>query len=184
MSGESPNLVSQKAQVILDRHGESNNKIRETHPFRWNIFSYGAYSTAMKRNIRIVVHLPDAGGRKIYFSTDSEMTGRDIIEFTNHGNKATKAIMTECAWCTTRAKGTYFSTRYKRLASRRGKKRALVAIAAEMLKVVYHILKDGSAYKELGENYMVSRRKDAQIKYHREQLNRLLGEDSPETQSA
>ena len=54
--------------------------------------------------------------------------------------------MTECAWCATRTKGTYFSARYKRLAARRGKKRALVAIAAEMLKVVYHMLKDGTAY--------------------------------------
>ena len=92
--------------------------------------------------------------------------------------------MTECAWCATRTKGTHFSARYKRIAARRGKKRALVAIAAEMLKVVYHMLKDGSAYQELGEDYMVSRRKDAQIKYHREQLNKLLGEDSPETKSA
>ena len=72
--------------------------------------------------------------------------------------------MTECAWCATRTKGTYFSARYKRLAARRGKKRALVAIAAEMLKVVYHMLKDGSVYQELGEDYMVSRHKDAQIK--------------------
>lgn len=92
--------------------------------------------------------------------------------------------MTECAWCATRTKGTYFSARYKRLAARRGKKRALVAIAAEMLKVVYHMLKDGTVYQELGEDYMATRRKDAQIKYHREQLNKLLGEDSPEAQSA
>ena len=78
---------------------------------------------------------------------------------TNHGNKATKAIMTECAWCATRTKGTYFSARYKRLAARRGKKRALVAIAAEMLKVVYHMLKDGTAYQELGEDtwYRIAR---------------------------
>ena len=60
----------------------------------------------------------------------------------------------------------------------------MVAIAAEMLKVVYHMLKDGSAYKEAGEDYMASRRKDAQIRYHREQLKKLLGEDSPGTQSA
>ena len=53
-----------------------------------------------------------------------------------------------------------------------------------MLKVVYHMLKDGTAYLELGEDYIVTRRKDAQIKYHREQLNKLLGEDSPEAQSA
>ena len=92
--------------------------------------------------------------------------------------------MTECAWCATRAKNTYFSARYKRLAARRGSKRALVAIAAEMLKVVYHMLKDGTAYNELGEDYLNARRKDAQIKYHREQLNKLLGEDSPEKESA
>ena len=53
-----------------------------------------------------------------------------------------------------------------------------------MLKVVYHMLKDGTAYKELGEDYIVTKRKDAQIKYHREQLKKLLGEDLPETQSA
>lgn len=92
--------------------------------------------------------------------------------------------MTECAWCATRTKDTCFSARYKRLAARRGKKRALVAIAAEMLKVVYHMLKDGTVYQELGADHMSGRRKDAQIKYHRDQLNRLLGEDSPEMQSA
>ena len=92
--------------------------------------------------------------------------------------------MTECAWCATRKKDTYFQARYQRLASRRGKKRALVAIAAEMLKIIYHMLKDGSAYRELGADYMVSKRKDAQIKYHREQLKKLLGEDLPESKSA
>lgn len=40
-----------------------------------------AYSQAMKRNINIVVHYPDTGGHKIYFSTDLDMSGRDIIEY-------------------------------------------------------------------------------------------------------
>lgn len=115
---------------------------------------------------------------------NNESAGKKKSSHTNHGNKATKAIMTECAWCATRTKGTYFSARYRRLAARRGKKRALVAIAAEMLKVVYHMLKDGTAYHELGEEYLNSRRKDAQIKYHREQLDKLLGENPPESQSA
>lgn len=92
--------------------------------------------------------------------------------------------MTECAWCASRTKDTYFGARYKRIAARRGKKRALVAIAAEMLKVVYHMLKDGTAYQELGADYMVSKRKEAQIAYHQSQLNRLLGGNPPETQSA
>lgn len=40
-----------------------------------------AYSQAMKRNIKIVVHYPDGGGHKIYFSTDLEMPARDIIDY-------------------------------------------------------------------------------------------------------
>ena len=115
---------------------------------------------------------------------NNESAGKKKSSHTNHGNKATRAIMTECAWCATRTKNTYFSARFKRIAARRGKKRALVAIAAEMLKVAYHMLKDGTAYIELGENYMDGRRKQQQIKYHKEQLNKLLGEDLPETQSA
>ena len=92
--------------------------------------------------------------------------------------------MTECAWCATRTKGTYFSERYKRLAARRGKKRALVAIAAEMLKVIYHMLKDGTAYQELGPDYMDDKRKQAQIKYYQDQIKKLTGEDSPGKESA
>ena len=44
-------------------------------------FVIKAYSVAMKRNIKIVVHYPESGGHKIYFSTDLDMSGRDIIEY-------------------------------------------------------------------------------------------------------
>ena len=41
------------------------------------------------------------------------------------------------------------------------------------------MLKDGTGYRELGPDYMDDRRKQAQIKYHKEQLKTLLGEDTP-----
>ena len=88
--------------------------------------------------------------------------------------------MSECAWCASRTKNTFFSTRYKRLAARRGKKRAIVALGREILIIVYHMLKDGTQYRELGPGYMDDRRKQAQIKYHKEQLKTLLGDDTPE----
>ena len=44
-------------------------------------FVIKAYAKAMKRNIKIVVYYPESGGYKIYFATDMEMSGRDIIEF-------------------------------------------------------------------------------------------------------
>lgn len=40
-----------------------------------------AYSKAMGRNIRILVHYAETGGRKIYFSTDLELSAKDIIEY-------------------------------------------------------------------------------------------------------
>ncbi len=44
-------------------------------------YSVKAYSKAMKRNIKVVVHYPGSGGHKIYFSTDLDMSAKDIIEY-------------------------------------------------------------------------------------------------------
>ena len=44
-------------------------------------YSVKAYSKAMKRNIKVVVHYAESGGHKIYFSTDLEMSAQDIIEY-------------------------------------------------------------------------------------------------------
>ncbi|MDR0700330.1 MAG: IS110 family transposase, partial [Tannerella sp.] len=80
-------------------------------------------------------------------------------------------------------KKTFFASRYKRLAARKGKKRAIVALGHEILKVVYHLLKNKCDYKELGECYIDERRKVAQIKYHRGALKQL-GADLPGRESA
>ena len=45
------------------------------------VYVIKTYSQAMKRNIKIIVHYPKAGGHKIYFSIDIEMAGNDIIEY-------------------------------------------------------------------------------------------------------
>lgn len=55
-------------------------------------------------------------------------------------------------------------------------------MAHEILKIVYHVLKDKCDYKELGEHYVDDRRKLMQIKYHKEALKNL-GVDLPDTQS-
>ncbi|MCQ2183697.1 MAG: hypothetical protein MJY89_09925 [Bacteroidales bacterium] len=109
--------------------------------------------------------------------------GQKKSSHTNHGNKATKAVITECAWAASRTKDTFISSRYKRLAGRRGKKRALVAIGNQLLKIVYHILKDKTHYKEPGAGYVDDRRKSHLIKHHLDALKEL-GVDMPETQSA
>jgi hypothetical protein len=61
--------------------------------------------------------------------------------------------LTEAAWAATRKKGSYLSALYHRLVVRRGKKKAIVAVAHALLVIVYHILKDQVPYHELGSDY-------------------------------
>jgi len=52
-----------------------------------------------------------------------------------------------------RKKGSYFGAQYRRIAPRQGKKKALVAVAHSMAVAIYHILKNKTAYIELGDNF-------------------------------
>ncbi|WP_270243312.1 hypothetical protein [Phocaeicola coprocola] len=63
-------------------------------------------------------------------------------------------MITEAAWAATRTKNTFFSERYHRIAARRGKKRALIAVGYSQLISVYLILSTGVRYHELGAQYM------------------------------
>lgn len=69
------------------------------------------------------------------------------------GNKWLKRALVESAWGASRTKGTYLKARYHRLASRRGRKRALLAIGHTLLIMAYHIVKEQYTYKELGADY-------------------------------
>jgi hypothetical protein len=61
--------------------------------------------------------------------------------------------MGEVAWASIRTKGSYFSAQFHRIARRRGRNKAAVAVAHGLLVVVYHVLKTGKPYLELGVNY-------------------------------
>ncbi len=52
------------------------------------------------------------------------------------------------------SKKTYLSAQYRRLAGRRGKKRAIIAVGHTMLVMAYHMLRDEVDYKELGHDYL------------------------------
>lgn len=69
------------------------------------------------------------------------------------GNRWLKRTLTQCAWAASRTKGSYFQVQYRRLAGRRGKKRAAAAVGHSQLVAAYHMLRDGTAYKDLGPNH-------------------------------
>lgn len=72
---------------------------------------------------------------------------------TTKGNKWLRVVLVQCAWAASRSKGTYLKAMYGRLAARRGKKRALVAVGHRLLEIIYAVLKKGQSYQELGEDY-------------------------------
>jgi transposase len=70
-----------------------------------------------------------------------------------------KTIMVEVAWAAVKTKGSYFKDKYHRLKSRRGAKKAIVAIAHRLAKALFQIIKHGERYRELGEVYLKSRKR-------------------------
>jgi transposase len=73
---------------------------------------------------------------------------------TTKGNPWLRRALAEAAWAAARTKDTYFSALYRRMAARRGKKRALVAVSHTLLVIIYHMLKHGLPYKDLGPDYL------------------------------
>ena len=83
-----------------------------------------------------------------------ESAGKRKSGHTNHGNRWLRTALVQAAWAASHSKNTYLSAQYRRLAGRRGKKRAIVAVGHTMLVMMYHMLKDGVDYQELGHDYL------------------------------
>jgi transposase len=83
-----------------------------------------------------------------------ESAGKRKSGHTNHGNRWLRTALVQAAWAASHSKNTYLSAQYRRLAGRRGKKRAIVAVGHTMLVMMYHMLKDGVDYHELGHDYL------------------------------
>jgi transposase len=76
-----------------------------------------------------------------------------------------KTILVQCAWAAARTKGSYFQAQYHRLRSRRGSKKAIGAVAASLLTTVYHMLKNGTCYQDLGASHFDQQDNDRHIKH-------------------
>lgn len=64
-----------------------------------------------------------------------------------------KDTLVQCAWSAARTRGTYLRSLFLRLKSRRGPKKAFIALAASMLTAAYHMLTRGVLYEDLGQDY-------------------------------
>jgi len=102
-----------------------------------------------------------------------ESAGKRYSGRTTKGNRALRSGLNQAAWAASRTKDTYLSAQYHRLASRRGKKRAIVAVAHSILVISYHILKRHQPYHELGANYFDERKRESVAQRLTERLEKL-----------
>ena len=92
---------------------------------------------------------------------------------TRNGNKTLKSMLVQCAKSASRSKGSYFSAQYQRIAARRGKNRAAMAVAHSMLVAIYHILKDKVPFRDLGPDYFDAFHREHKIRGYLKRLQAL-----------
>jgi transposase len=89
----------------------------------------------------------------------NESAGRNRSAKVRDGNRHLKAALIQAAHAVGHMKDNYLSAQFRRLAARRGKKRAAVAVAHSILVIAYHMLERGTEYVDLGGDYF-DRRKE------------------------
>jgi transposase len=91
-----------------------------------------------------------------------ESGGRKTAAGIGPGHKLLRATLTEAARSLARSQ-TYLGAQYRRIAHRRGGKRAAIAVAHTILVIAYYIIRDGTTYQDLGVNYFDERDKEKTI---------------------
>lgn len=104
---------------------------------------------------------------------NNESAGKRLSGRTTQGNKVLKSTLVQCAHAAVKVKTSYFYAQYQRLSIRRGKKRAIVATAHSMLIAIYHVLRDGVAFRDLGADYYTQFNKERKVNALLRKLHQL-----------
>ena len=104
---------------------------------------------------------------------NNESAGKRKNGKTNKGNKNLKSTLIQCAKAAKNNKNSYFYAQYQRLVVRRGANRATVAIAHSMLIAIYHMLKNGVPFHDLGNDYYTKYNTQAKMMYYTRKLQEL-----------
>lgn len=115
-----------------------------------------------------------------------ERAGKRLSGTPRKGNAWLRRSLCQAAWAASHTKATYLAARFRRLAARKGKKRALVAVGHSILVSVYHMLKTKRPYCELGPDYVDRIKADQLTRYFLKRLEQLgvqVTVQSPETLS-
>ena len=96
----------------------------------------------------------------------NESAGKQKSTRISKGNPWVRRAITQAAWAATRKKDSFLKAQYNRIAARRGKKRALIAVAHSLLVIIHELLSNGMYYHEAGADFY--------DKLHRERITKNL----------
>jgi transposase len=153
--------LAQEEELIA----ELDRKIREqTCPFALEIDRLDAIPGVDRRVAEVV--LAEVGADMKPFPThqnlaswagmcpgNEESAGKRQRRGITPGNRWLKRTLAQAAWAASRTKNSYLASQYRRLAGRRGKKRALIAVGHSMLVIFYYMFKAGTSYNDLGTDF-------------------------------
>ena len=109
---------------------------------------------------------------------DNESAKKRKSGKTRKGNSTLRTTLINSAHSAVKDKNSYFHAHFMRISAHRGKNRAYVAVAHSMLIAIYHILKDGVAFKDLGAEYYNQFNRERKINAYLKKL-KALGWEAP-----
>lgn len=141
-----PGIAKRSAQVILSETGlEMNRFPTEAHLCAWAGLAPG----------------------------NNESAGKRYSGKTRKGNPTLKTTLIQCAKTAKKKEGSFFKAQFDRIAVRRGKNRAVVAVAHSMLIAIYYMLKYKQPFVDLGESYYLQFNTERKISYYLKKLDKL-----------
>jgi transposase len=95
---------------------------------------------------------------------NDESAGKRRCDRLRKGAPWLKTTLVQCAWAASRKRACYLQARFHRLRARRGARKAVCAVAASILTAAYHMLKNGTAYRDLGPDHLDRRSREVQAR--------------------
>ena len=102
-----------------------------------------------------------------------ESAGKRLSGKTRKGNPWLRCLLVQAAHSASHQRQSYLAEQYRRIAKRRGAKRAAVAVAHSILVIVYHLLENQTTYQEKGETFFGEQERQVTEKRLVRQLSRL-----------
>lgn len=102
-----------------------------------------------------------------------ESAGKRRSGKTRKANRYLRTTLIQAGLAATRKKDSALQALYARVKSRRGHKKAVVAVGHQILEIAYYVMRDGITYQELGADYFQRRDRDRTVRRHVKQLEAL-----------